>query len=156
MGKTMQPRLLCVDDDSAFRHFYKNLLSSYGYDVTVAANAKQALKAFLNGKIDAVLTDLEMPEMTGTELAARLKKLRPELPVLLVSGSAQAQTAQPSSVDATFSKGAPSSKLVDQIELLLARRNGRKVRLSPRRFAPLGSVLASIALVAYAIPRILK
>ena len=87
----MRRRLLCVDDDSAFRQFYKNLLGSYGYDVTVAANGRQALKLFLSGKIDAVLTDLEMPEMGGAELAARLKKMRPELPVLLISGSKAAQ-----------------------------------------------------------------
>ena len=152
----VQPRLLCVDDDSAFRQFYKDLLGSYGYEVTVAANAKQALKAFLNGKVDAVLTDLEMPDMTGAELAARLKRLRPDLPVLLVSGSERVQGTPPAGVDATVAKGTPSSKLVDQIELLLAKGRTRPARLSPRRFAPLGSVLASIALVAYALPRLLK
>jgi CheY-like chemotaxis protein len=155
-GKMVQPRLLCVDDDSAFRQFYKNLLGSYGYEVTVAANAKQALKAFLSGKIDAVLTDFEMPEMSGAELAAKLKKMRPELPVLMVSGSAEAHQKPPLNVDITVPKGTSSSKLVDQIELLLAKRKSGRAKLSPRRFAPLGSVLASIVLVAYALPRLLK
>jgi CheY-like chemotaxis protein len=149
-------RLLCVDDDSAFREFYKNLLGSYGYDVTVAASAKQALKIFLSRKVDAVLTDFEMPGMTGAELAARLKKMRPELPVLLVSGSSAAQQKPPAGVDATVAKGTPSSKLVDQIESALAKGQARSAKLSPRRFAPLGSVLASIAIAVYALPRLLK
>ena len=150
----MRRRLLCVDDDSAFRQFYKNLLGSNGYDVTVAANGRQALKLFLSGKIDAVLTDLEMPEMGGAELAARLKKMRPELPVLLISGSKAAQDTPPASVDAAVAKGTPTPKLVDQIETLLAKHRKAHVKLTPRRFAPLGSVLASIALAVYAIPRL--
>ena len=149
-------RLLCVDDDSTFRQFYKNLLGSYGYEVTVAASAKQALKLFLSKKVDAVLTDFEMPGMTGAELAARLKKLRPELPVLIVSGSAAVHQDVPSGVDATVPKGTASAKLVDQIEQALAKYHGQPAKLNPRRFAPLGSVLASIALVAYAVPRLLK
>ena len=150
----MPRRLLCVDDDSGFRQFYKNLLGSYGYDVTVAANGRQALKLFLSGKVDAVLTDLEMPEMGGAELAARLKKLRPELPVLLISGSKTAQETPPAAVDAAVAKGTPTPKLVDQIEILIAKHRKRHVELTPRRFAPLGSVLASIALAVYAIPRL--
>jgi two-component system, NtrC family, sensor kinase len=156
MHRTTRRRLLCVDDDSAFRQFYKSLLGSYGYEVTVAASAKQALKIFLSRKVDAVLTDLEMPEMTGAELAVRLKKMRPELPVLLVSGSSAVQQRPPVGVDATVAKGTSSIKLVDQIESTLAKYQKRPAKLNPRRFAPLGSVLASIALAAYALPRLLK
>jgi two-component system, NtrC family, sensor kinase len=156
MQRMTRRRLLCVDDDSAFRQFYKSLLGSYGYDVTVAASAKQALKIFLSRKVDAVLTDLEMPEMTGAELALRLKKMRPELPVLLVSGSSAVQQQPPAGVDATVAKGTSSTKLVDQIESTLAKYQTRQTKLNPRRFAPLGSVLASIALAVYAIPRLLK
>jgi CheY-like chemotaxis protein len=152
----MRRRLLCVDDDSAFRQFYKNLLGSYGYEVTVAANGRQALKLFLSRKVDAVLTDLEMPEMTGTELAARLKRLRPELPVLLISGSKAVHGTPPAAVDATVAKGTSTSKLVDQIETLLAKSRKRSKALTPRRFAPLGSVLASIALAVYALPKLWK
>ena len=148
----MRRRLLCVDDDSAFRQFYQNLLGSYGYEVTVAANGPQALRVLLSHKVDAVLTDMEMPEMTGAELAVRLKKMRPELPVLLVSGS-KAQGSL-SAIDASVPKGTSCGKLVDQIETVMGRYRNRKMTLSPRRFVPLGSVLASIALVVYAAPRL--
>ncbi|MGC2196254.1 MAG: response regulator [Terriglobales bacterium] len=152
----MRRRLLCVDDDSAFRQFYKSLLGSYGYEVTVAANGRQALQLFLSRKVDAVLTDLEMPEMSGAELAVRLKRMRPELPVLLVSGSKAVQQAPPAAVDAAVAKGISTTKLVDQIEIALAKYNNCTKKLTPRRFAPLGSVLASIALAVYALPRLWK
>jgi CheY-like chemotaxis protein len=148
-------RLLCVDDDRDFRQFYKNLLASHGFDVTVAASGSQALKMFLSSNVDAVVTDLEMPGMSGVELASRLKKLRPELPVLLVSGKASLQE-KPQSVDVALAKGTANTALLDQIEVLLAQAQTRARSLSPRRFAPLGSVLASIALAAYALPKILK
>jgi CheY-like chemotaxis protein len=149
-------RLLCVDDDRDFRQFYKNLLGSHGFEVTVASSGAQALKLFLSKKVDAVVTDLEMPGMTGVELASRLKKLRPELPVLLVSGAKSFQESKPDSVDAALAKGTATITLLDQIENLLAKAHAQSLRLNPRRFAPLGSVLASIALAAYTVPKILK
>lgn len=148
-------RLLCVDDDRDFRQFYKNILGNHGFDVTVAASGSQALKMFLSHQVDAVVTDLEMPGMSGVELAARLKKLRPELPVLLVSGAKSLQE-KPESVDAALAKGTATVTLLDQIEMLLAKAQTQRTGLSPRRFAALGSVLASIALAAYAVPKILK
>jgi CheY-like chemotaxis protein len=153
----MKPRrLLCVDDDSGFRHFYETLLQNYGYNVTVAANGRQALKLFLSRKIDAVLTDFEMPGMTGTELATRLKTLRPDLPVMLVSGSKSIVDTPPQTVDASVAKGIPVTKLVDQLEVMIAKRFSRPPALRPRRFIPLGSMLASIAVGAYVLPRMLK
>jgi CheY-like chemotaxis protein len=150
----MRRRLLCVDDDSAFRQFYKNLLGSYGYDVTVAANGPQALKALRSYKVDAVLTDMEMPEMTGAELAVRLKKMRPGLPVLLVSGSKD--RAPLAAIDASVPKGTSCSKLVDQIETVMGRYRKQRPTLAPRRFVPLGSVLATIVIAAFALPRLWK
>ena len=150
----MRRRLLCVDDDSAIRQFYQNLLGSYGYDVTVAANGPQALKALRSHKVDAVLTDMEMPEMTGAELAVRLKKMRPGLPVLLVSGSKA--HAPVDAIDASIPKGTSCGKLVDQIETVMGKYRKRRVTLSPRGFVPLGSVLATIAIAAFALPRLWK
>jgi CheY-like chemotaxis protein len=148
--------LLCVDDDSGFRQLYKNLLGSHGFDVTVAANGRQALKLFLSRRIDAVLTDFEMPGMTGEELAGRLKRLRPELPVLLVSGSKSVLENVPKTVDASIPKGSSVANMINQVENLLTERFSHPAPLPPKRLIPLGSVLASIALGAYVLPRILK
>jgi len=48
------------------------------------------------------------------------------------------------------------TKLVDQLEMMIAKRFSRPPSLRPRRFIPLGSMLASIAMGAYVLPRILK
>src|SRR5215469_10876921 len=139
-------KLLCVDDDSGIRKLYKDMFGCYGYDVTVAASGREALKLFLSRKVDAVVTDLEMPGMTGTELASKLKRLRPELPVVLVSGSKKAVDAPPQVVDASVPKGVPITKLIDQMDRVIAARASRRTPLHRKRFVPLGSVLASIAL----------
>jgi CheY-like chemotaxis protein len=149
-------KLLCVDDDSGIRKLYKDMFGCYGYDVTVAASGREALKLFLSRKVDAVVTDLEMPGMTGTELASKLKSLRPELPVVLVSGSKAAVEVPPRIVDASIAKGAPMNKLIDQMDKVIAARFSRRTPLRPKRFVPLGSVLASIAIMVYALPRIWK
>jgi two-component system response regulator (stage 0 sporulation protein F) len=148
-------KLLCVDDDSGIRKFYKNIFGSYGYDVIVAAGGAEALELFLSRKVDGVVTDLEMPGMTGTELAKKLKKLRPELPVVLVSGAKSAEIPQ-KIVDASIAKGTPIAGLVAQMDALMKSKQRRRVPLRPTRLIPLGSVLASIALVVYALPRIWK
>lgn len=63
------------------------LLERLGYDVTRMTRAREALDAIRNAaSFDLVLTDLNMPEMTGQELAERLAALRPGLPVVLASG----------------------------------------------------------------------
>lgn len=64
------------------------LLLSSGYEVTVCANADEALAVFWARpqEIDAVLTDLRMPGMSGGELARRLLAQRPDLPVAVMSG----------------------------------------------------------------------
>lgn len=147
-------RVLCVDDDSGIRKLYQNVLGTYGYHVSVASSGRQAMKMFLSRKVDAVLTDLEMPQMTGAELAKRLKHLRPQLPVLLVSGSKSAIATPPSDVDAAIAKGAPVSELASKLDKLIAER--KRGEVSPRRLVPLGSALATIALVAYALPRLLR
>jgi hypothetical protein len=74
----------------------------------------------------------------------------------MVSGSTAVHQKIPSGVDATVPKGTGCAKLVDQIEQAMAKYQSRPAKLNARRFAPLGSALASIALVAYVLPRLLK
>ena len=149
-------KLLCVDDDSGIRKFYKDMFGCHGYEVTVAASGREALKLFLSRKVDAVVTDMEMPGMSGTELASKLKQLRPELPVVLVSGSKSVVETPPKAVDASLPKGASITRLIDQMDTVIAARFSKRSPLRPRRFVPLGSVLASIAIMVYAVPRIWK
>jgi CheY-like chemotaxis protein len=154
-----RPRLLCVDDDRGIRELYQLVLGSYGYEVLVAGSGPQALQLFRSKDkpIDAVISDYEMPGMNGAELATEIKRFRPGVPVVLVSGYQAVLEEAPNFVDAAIAKGAPIGEMIDQIELLLTP--SKTLQYTPRtlsQLVPLGSALASVALGAYLIPRILR
>jgi signal transduction histidine kinase/ActR/RegA family two-component response regulator len=81
-------RLLLVEDDPGVRTTLERLLVRQGYWVVSARNGAEALERFeeCGGTIDAVLTDIVMPELSGRELVARLRERDPELRVLFMSG----------------------------------------------------------------------
>jgi PAS domain S-box-containing protein len=82
--------VLVVEDDEALRKLITDLLGSAGYKVLQAANGDAALQSLTmyDQHIDLVLTDMLMPAMSGIELSGRLRILRPNLKVLLMSGYA--------------------------------------------------------------------
>jgi len=82
-----QKLILCVDDDPAILFYEKALLERSGYSVTTAASAREGLVLVTACKFDAVLLDYEMPGMNGCNVAFEIKRVRPDLAVILLSGS---------------------------------------------------------------------
>ena len=79
-------RILVVDDEPLVRQFVSTVLRREGWSVLEAANAIAAL-AMADGDFpDLLVTDYEMPSVTGMSLAQRLREVDEELPVLMVSG----------------------------------------------------------------------
>lgn len=80
--------ILLVEDEAAVRLVIERILKSAGYLVHCAENAREALRISerLGDEIALLLTDVVMPEMSGPELAERLKQMNPSLKVLFVSG----------------------------------------------------------------------
>ena len=80
--------ILVVDDEESLVHLAEEVLASLGYEPVGCLGAQQALRLFRAApqRFDAVLTDVIMPEMSGVELLAELRRLRPQLPAILVSG----------------------------------------------------------------------
>jgi PAS domain S-box-containing protein len=80
--------ILVVEDDDAVRHIVTRILTKASYHVLTAATPKEAIDVFTNGAthIDALLTDVVMPGMSGPQLVEHLRALRPDLPVQLMSG----------------------------------------------------------------------
>ena len=79
--------ILLVEDDARLRRILQQLLEGEGYQVLPAAGANEALTVARSApRIDLLITDVVMPEVSGPELAERLATLRPGLPVLYVSG----------------------------------------------------------------------
>ena len=80
--------ILVVDDEESLVLLAEEVLASLGYEPVGCVGAQQALRVFRAApqRFDAVLTDAIMPEMSGLELLAELRRTRPDLPVILVSG----------------------------------------------------------------------
>jgi two-component system cell cycle sensor histidine kinase/response regulator CckA len=89
--------ILVVEDEEAVRNLAVRVLGQHGYTVIEARNGVQAL-ALIEEKapsVNLVLTDVVMPEMSGLELSRRLVTVRPDVPVLFMSGYAEAEKLQP-------------------------------------------------------------
>jgi len=99
-------RILAVDDDPMICEVISTYLSEGGFSVELAASGKEALEKFSTGDFDLVLTDFAMPEMTGDTLARELKKVKPGVPVLLLTGFSErfAAEGKPVGVDLVISK----------------------------------------------------
>jgi CheY-like chemotaxis protein len=93
VGRGAGECVLVVDDEPGVREVAKAVLSNGGYRVVVAAHGAEALTVIKTGavRVDVVLTDLDMPELNGLQLASKLASLRPELPVIAMSGLASRQ-----------------------------------------------------------------
>ncbi|MEM8767314.1 MAG: response regulator [Pseudomonadota bacterium] len=84
--------VLVVDDEDHIRTLAAVGLRRAGYEVLTANSGRQAMALFAEhaDQIDMLITDLAMPEMTGEELIAKLRRTHPDLPVLLMSGYSRA------------------------------------------------------------------
>jgi PAS domain S-box-containing protein len=80
--------IVFVDDEQNNCEIVKELLTAQGYSVSTYSNSRQALDEIRRGSktVDLVVTDQTMPELTGLELASRLKSDNPDLPVILCTG----------------------------------------------------------------------
>lgn len=88
-----KPTILVVDDEMGPRESLKVILSPT-YRVVTANNGKQALDIMDQDRPDMVISDIRMPQMTGTELLREIKMRDAHIPVVLITGYATVQTAQ--------------------------------------------------------------
>jgi signal transduction histidine kinase/CheY-like chemotaxis protein len=89
-------RILFVDDETAIVQMGTLMLERLGYHVTPATSSEEALRIFKDNPeaFDLLISDQTMPHMTGDRLAGRMLALRPDLPVILISGFSEKVTAQ--------------------------------------------------------------
>jgi CheY-like chemotaxis protein len=109
--------VLVVDDEPVIRAFVARALTLAGLDVAVAASGPEALQLVADGRVRpaVIVTDIEMPGMTGIELAARLLAMRPTLRIVMMTGDkerAKAARGHPSIVDEVLLKPMRTEELV--------------------------------------------
>jgi signal transduction histidine kinase/ActR/RegA family two-component response regulator len=119
--------ILLVDDETVIVEAARLILAKLGYRVSAHARAGQALAelAARPGEFAVVLTDLTMTEMSGLQLAARVRALRPELPVVLMSGyfsDGEKQEAQALGVGRLLPKPFTMESLARALAAVLPRR----------------------------------
>ena len=74
---TSLPRILVVDDEPLLLESMKDALGKKGYDVKLGTNGADALSLIERGEVDAVITDMRMPEMDGLELLRAATQIEP-------------------------------------------------------------------------------
>ena len=92
--------ILVVDDEELLTTLYKDMLEKQGYEVTVCNCGLSALQLFRRSpkKFDLLLTDQAMPKMTGEQLARQIVKIRPDLPILMITGFSSRLSEQQSTL----------------------------------------------------------
>ena len=124
-------RVLVVDDEENILSTTKDTLEEAGYDVLTASGGREALQ-LLNGDgnpIDAVITDLVMPEVDGLELIERLRQQHPDLPIIAASGMADGRTDKAVELGANVFLPKPftAEKLQATLQKVLASREATGV-----------------------------
>jgi len=87
------PRALVVDDDDALLRVHARVLTSHGYRVETAHDGSAAERALQAASFDVILSDIDMPTMTGIELLERVRTHDLDVPVVLITGNPSVETA---------------------------------------------------------------
>ena len=88
-----KPRILIVDDDQGTLASLSRAFALEGYTALTATSAARGLEKLDEEAVDAILSDVVMPEMDGIEFLARVRAKAPDVPVILMSGQASIETA---------------------------------------------------------------
>jgi CheY-like chemotaxis protein len=119
-------RILFVDDDPSIAEIGGLVLTSFGYRTTVLTSSTEAREVLRAdpGTFDLLITDLDMPGISGLELIAEVRALRPGLPVILCTGLAEfadSQKAAQLKVNAIVLKPFRQADLAESIETVLRK-----------------------------------
>lgn len=156
-------KILLVDDEKSIRNTLREILEFEKYKVEEASNGLEGLTKIKQNQYDVAFLDIKMPKMDGMEVLERLREIAPDLPVIMISGHANINTA----VEAV-KKGAFDfiSKPPDLNRLLITVRNALdksslvtetktlKRKVKQYKTAPIIGESASIQKVKQAIDRV--
>ena len=78
-------RILIAEDDEEMRALLKDSLLEEGFEFDSAGNGSEAIRKFVEKPFDLVITDIRMPGLTGLDILPRIKKLRPETLIIVIT-----------------------------------------------------------------------
>ncbi len=128
--RTGEGRILVVDDEQQIVDYEVQVLEQAGYVTYGHTSSLQALEAFneLHGSLDLVITDMAMPDMTGLQLYDRIKRIEPDMPVLLCTGYSEHVTAESSremGINGYLAKPFTAEQLAHEVKRVLDEKRGR-------------------------------
>ncbi len=139
--------ILVVDDDISVRTIFSSFLKKEGYRVTAVKDGSEAVKAIDEGSFDLALVDLRMPWLDGIEVLGSIKNRKPQIPVIIYTGSGSVATA----VEAMRKGAADSKQLVFNSESkkksgnIIKNKGDRKNESEENSDVGSGACLASFA-----------
>lgn len=119
-----KPLILCIDDEELGLRVRQIVLERAGYRVAAAPDGPLGLSIFAKERVDLVVLDYSMPGMHGGAVAEEMRRLRPEVPIILLSAYVNLPPEVTRTVDCTVLKGDGPEVLLTQIRSLLPRRAG--------------------------------
>ena len=115
--------VLCVDDERVGLHVRKLLLERSGYKVITANDGQTGLTMFEENPVDAVVLDYAMPGMHGGEVAARMRVVKPDVPILLLSAYVGLPPEVTGLVNVYMTKGEGAPALLEKLDALFSHIN---------------------------------
>jgi CheY-like chemotaxis protein len=128
-AQSAPPNILLVDDNRDGLLVRRSLLEEVGYRVQIAANGEEGLKLFESSSFDVVVTDFRMPRMDGGELIQRIRRIKPNARIILLSGYVDplGLTEQDTGADIVIAKSSHEPvHLLSWVKRLINRATPRK------------------------------
>jgi CheY-like chemotaxis protein len=119
MKSAVAKTVLCVDDEIIGLRVRKIMLEGHGFKVLTATSGEQGLAILDKHPIDLLVLDYYMPGMNGGEVAAEVRRRKPELPIIFLSAYFSLPPAALELANAFITKGDPPDVLIEKIEQLL-------------------------------------
>ena len=126
MSNAVEPLVLVVDDEEPIRQLERRILESGGYRVIEASRALEAFALLQKDlQVDLVIADLQMPDLGGEEMARRIRRARPDIKVLYVTGHIDELMDERSTLwegEAFLDKPFTAKALLEAVSLLLYKK----------------------------------
>lgn len=134
-------KVLVVDDEERFRITLKKLLTANGLDTNAVGSGMEAIEELQQHSYDVILLDVKMPGMSGIEALAKLKKVDPEVEVIILTGHASVDVAVEIMKLGGYEyllKPCPMDELLAKIESAYERKTARAERGRKAEATPAG------------------
>lgn len=115
--------VLCVDDERVGLHVRKLLLERSGYKVITAMDGQSGIDLFQQNPVQAVVLDFAMPGMHGGEVAARMRALKPDVPIVLLSAYVGLPSEITALVNVYMTKGEGAPALLEKLDSLFPAKH---------------------------------